>query len=131
MGMYAENPLGNLGRLKAEMFRAVRLVVDTGMHAKRWSREEAIAYMREKTGMTEDEVVREIERYVVWPAQATAYKTGQLSILAARARAQAALGDRFDVKQFHQAVLGSGAMPLGILDKVVDDWIAAEQAKGG
>ena len=87
--------------------------------------------MREKTGMTEDEVVREIERYVVWPAQATAYKTGQLSILAARARAEAALGDRFDVKQFHQAVLGSGAMPLGILDKVVDDWIAAEQAKGG
>ena len=131
MGMYAENPFGNLGRLKAEMFRAVRLVVDTGMHAKRWSREEAIAYMREKTGMTEDEVVREIERYVVWPAQATAYKTGQLSILAARARAEAALGDRFDVKQFHQAVLGSGAMPLGILDKVVDDWIAAELAKGG
>jgi uncharacterized protein (DUF885 family) len=131
MDMYAENPFGNLGRLKAEMFRAVRLVVDTGMHAKRWSREEAIAYMREKTGMTEDEVVREIERYVVWPAQATAYKTGQLSILAARVRAEAALGDRFEVTQFHQAVLGSGAMPLGILDKVVDDWIAAEQAKGG
>lgn len=131
MDMYAANPLGNLGRLKAEMFRAVRLVVDTGVHAKRWSREEAIAYMREKTGMTEDEVVREIERYVVWPAQATAYKTGQLSILAARARAETALGDRFDVKQFHETVLGSGAMPLGILDKVVDDWIEAELANGG
>ncbi len=130
MGMYDADPLGNLGRLKAEMFRAVRLVVDTGMHAKRWSREEAIAYMREKTGMTEDEVVREIERYVVWPAQATAYKTGQLSILAARARAEAALGDRFDLKQFHDTVLGSGAMPLGILDTVIDDWIAAEKAKG-
>ena len=131
MGMYADDPLGDLGRLKAEMFRAVRLVVDSGMHAKKWSREEAIAYMREKTGQTEDEVTREIERYVVWPGQATAYKTGQLSILAARARAEAALGDRFDLKQFHEAVLGSGAMPLGILDKVVDDWIAAELATAG
>jgi uncharacterized protein (DUF885 family) len=130
MGMYADDPLGDLGRLKAEMFRAVRLVVDTGMHAKKWSREEAIAYMREKTGQTEDEVVREIERYVVWPGQATAYKTGQLSILAARARAEAALGDRFDLREFHETVLGTGAMPLGILDMVVDDWIAAEQAKG-
>ncbi|MFN3911840.1 DUF885 domain-containing protein [Hyphomonas sp.] len=131
MGLYADDPLGDLGRLKAEMFRAVRLVVDTGMHAKRWSREEAIAYMREKTGMTEEEVTREIERYVVWPGQATAYKTGQLSILAARARAQAALGDRFDLKQFHETVLGNGAMPLGILDTVVDDWAAAERAKAG
>src|SRR3990167_3163826 len=78
MHMYADNPLGDLGRLQAEMFRAVRLVVDTGMHAKHWSREEAIAYIREKTGMTEEEVTREIERYVVWPGQATAYKTGQL-----------------------------------------------------
>lgn len=129
MGMYADHPRGDLGRLQAEMFRAVRLVVDTGMHAKRWSREDAIAYMIEKTGMTEEEVTREIERYVVWPGQATAYKTGQLSILAARARAEAALGDRFDLKQFHETVLGSGAMPLGILDKVVDDWVAAELAK--
>lgn len=131
MGMYADDPLGDLGRLKAEMFRAVRLVVDTGLHAKKWTREEAIAYMREKTGQTEDEVTREIERYVVWPGQATAYKTGQLSILAARARAEAALGDKFDLKQFHEALLGSGAMPLGILDTVVDNWIAAEQAKAG
>lgn len=131
MGMYDADPLGNLGRLKAEMFRAVRLVVDTGMHAKKWSREDAISYMLAKTSMTEDEVTREIERYVVWPGQATAYKTGQLSILAARARAEAVLGDRFDVKQFHETVLGSGSMPLGILDKVVDDWVAAELAKAG
>ncbi|MBI1398504.1 DUF885 domain-containing protein [Hyphomonas sp.] len=131
MGMYTDDPLGDLGRLKAEMFRAVRLVVDTGMHAKHWSREEAIAYMREKTGMTEEEVVREIERYVVWPGQATAYKTGQLAILKARARAEAELGDTFDLRQFHETVLGNGAMPLGILDEVVDDWIAAEKAKGG
>lgn len=131
MGMYTDDPLGDLGRLKAEMFRAVRLVVDTGMHAKHWSREEAIAYMREKTGMTEEEVVREIERYVVWPGQATAYKTGQLAILKARARAEAELGDTFYLRQFHETVLGNGAMPLGILDEVVDDWIAAEKAKGG
>jgi uncharacterized protein (DUF885 family) len=130
MGMYDEDALGYLGRLKAEMFRAVRLVVDSGMHAKKWSREEAIVYMKEKTGQSEDEVVREIERYVVWPGQATAYKTGQLSILAARARAEAALGDKFDLRQFHEAVLGNGAMPLGILDKVVDEWIASELAKG-
>ncbi len=129
--MYANHPRGDLGRLQAEMFRAVRLVVDTGLHAKHWSREEAIAYMREKTGMTEEEVTREIERYVVWPGQATSYKTGQLSILAARARAEAALGERFDLKQFHETVLSNGAMPLGILDKVVDDWVAAEMAKAG
>lgn len=131
MGMYADHPRGDLGRLQAEMFRAVRLVVDTGLHAKHWSREEAIAYMREKTGMTEEEVTREIERYVVWPGQATSYKTGQLSILAARARAEAALGERFDLRQFHETVLSNGAMPLGILDKVVDDWVAAEMAKAG
>ncbi len=128
MNMYAEDPLGDLGRLQAEMFRAVRLVVDTGMHAKHWSREEAIAYMRSKTGNTEDEVTREIERYVVWPGQATAYKTGQLAILRMRARAEAALGDQFVLKEFHELVLGNGAMPLGILDKTVDEWIAEKSA---
>ncbi len=127
MNMYATDPLGDLGRLQAEMFRAVRLVVDTGMHAKRWSREQAIAYMLEKTGNTEDEVTREIERYVVWPGQATAYKTGQLAILRMRARAEAELGDAFVLKEFHELVLGNGAMPLGILDKTVDEWI--EQKK--
>lgn len=127
MNMYAMDPLGDLGRLQAEMFRAVRLVVDTGMHAKRWSREEAIAYMLEKTGNTEDEVTREIERYVVWPGQATAYKTGQLAILRMRARAEAELGDKFNLKEFHEVVLMNGAMPLGILDKTVDEWIEAQK----
>jgi uncharacterized protein (DUF885 family) len=126
MEMYADDPLGDLGRLQAEMFRAVRLVVDTGMHAKRWSREEAIAYMLAKTGNTEDEVTREIERYVVWPGQATAYKTGQLAILRMRAKAEAALGETFDLKEFHELVLMNGAMPLGILDMTVDEWIAAK-----
>lgn len=128
MGMYTDNPLGDLGRLQAEMFRAVRLVVDTGMHAKRWSREQAIDYMVAKTGMTEDEVTREIERYVVWPGQACAYKTGQLAILKMRARAEAELGDKFDLRKFHEVVLMNGAMPLDILDSVVDDWIEKQKA---
>ena len=89
------------------------------------SREDAIAYMKEKTGQTEDEVVREIERYVVWPAQATAYKTGQLSILAARARAEAALGDRFDLRAFPHAVLEDGALPLWALREKIERWSAA------
>ncbi len=128
MNLYAEDPLGDLGRLQAEMFRAVRLVVDTGLHHKRWSREQAIAYMLEKTGMTEAEVTREIERYVVWPGQATSYKTGMIAIQRMRARAEEALGDEFDLRQFHETVLLNGAMPLGILDDVIDDWIEEQQA---
>lgn len=127
MGLYAENPLGDLGRLQAEMFRAVRLVVDTGLHDKRWSREKAIDYMMEKTGNTEAEVTREIERYVVWPGQATAYKTGQLAILDMRARAEGALGESFNLRQFNELILENGAMPLRILDDVVDEWIAEKK----
>ncbi|WP_375203197.1 DUF885 domain-containing protein [Hyphococcus sp.] len=128
MGMYADDPLGDLGRLQAEMFRAVRLVVDTGMHAKKWSREEAIAYMVEKTGMTEEEVTREIERYVVWPGQATAYKTGQLAILDIRAKAEAELGDKFNLRDFNEMILINGAMPLDILREVADDWVEDQKA---
>ncbi len=126
MGLYDDDPLGDLGRLQAEMFRAVRLVVDTGLHARRWSREQAIDYMVTNTGMTEAEVTREIERYAVWPGQATAYKTGQLAILDARARAEAALGDRFDLREFHELVLMNGAMPLALLQEQVDVWTAAQ-----
>lgn len=128
MGMYDGDPLGDLGRLQAEMFRAVRLVVDTGMHAKRWSREEAIDYMVSNTGMTEAEVTREIERYTVWPGQATAYKTGQLAILEMRADAESALDDKFDLREFHEVILMNGAMPLGILEDVVEDWIEEQQS---
>lgn len=123
MGLYKDKPLWDLGRLQAEMFRAVRLVVDTGIHHKRWTREQAIEYMVSKTGMTDAEVTREIERYIVWPGQATAYKTGQLAILDMRERAEAALGPKFNVRQFNEMILESGAMPLGILDGVVDSWI--------
>lgn len=123
MGMYDNDPLGDLGRLQAEMFRAVRLVVDTGMHAKRWSREKAIDYMLSKTGMTEAEVTREIERYVVWPGQATAYKVGQLYILRLRAMAEQQLGEKFDLREFHEMILLNGAMPLEILEQSVGAWI--------
>jgi len=129
MGVYDNDPLGNLGRLQDEMFRAVRLVVDTGMHAKRWSREKAIDYMRLKTGLTQDEVTREIERYVVWPGQATSYKVGQQAILAMRAKAELALGQQFDSRLFHDAVLSNGAMPLAILESTIDQWIAQQKTK--
>lgn len=127
MGLYDDDPLGDLGRLQAEMFRAVRLVVDTGIHAKRWSREEAIEYMLAKTGMTEDEVTREIERYSVWPGQATSYKTGQLAILELRETAEEALGESFDIRQFHELLLMNGAMPLALLKDQVTAWVDQQQ----
>ena len=129
MGFYDSDPLGDLGRLQAEMFRAVRLVVDTGMHAKHWSREQAIEYMVAKTGMTEAEVTREIERYVVWPGQATSYKVGQLAILRMRDQAEKELRPNFDLRGFHEVVLMNGSMPLAVLEDVVQEWIKAEQAK--
>lgn len=121
---FQSQPLDNLGRLQAEMFRAVRLVVDTGMHAKRWSREQAIEYMERNTGMGHDEVVAEIERYLVNPGQALAYKVGMLKILELREKARTELGDRFDIRGFHDAVLGAGALPIFILERQIDDWIA-------
>jgi uncharacterized protein (DUF885 family) len=123
MGMYEDNPLGDLGRLQAEMFRAARLVVDTGIHHKRWSREEAIEYMAEKTGNSAGDVEREIERYAVWPGQATAYKTGQLAILRIRQQAEDALGEDFDLREFNEATLANGTMPLGILEDYMSGWI--------
>ena len=126
MGLYDDDPLGDLGRLQAEMFRAVRLVVDTGMHTKKWSREDAIEYMISKTGMTTEEVTREIERYVVWPGQATAYKTGQLALLDMRQDAEETLGERFDLREFHEAVLMNGAMPLDILKDNLAEWAATQ-----
>ena len=124
MGLYKDDPFGDLGRLQAEIFRAVRLVVDTGMHAKGWSREQAIAYMVNNTGMGESEVTTEIERYMALPGQACAYKLGQLKILALRDKAKTALGARFSLKDFHAVVLDSGAVPLTILEQLVDEWIA-------
>jgi uncharacterized protein (DUF885 family) len=125
---FQSKPLDNLGRLQAEMFRAVRLVVDTGMHAKRWSREQAIDYMESHTGMGHGEVVAEIERYLVNPGQALAYKIGMLKILELREKARSELGERFDIRRFHDAVLGAGALPIFILERQIDEWIATEKA---
>lgn len=124
LGMYENDPFGNLGRLQAEMFRAVRLVVDTGIHYKHWTREEAIIYMVANTGMPTGEVVTEIERYIVMPGQACAYKIGMIKILELRENAKVSLGDKFDLREFHNVVLKNGAVPLNILEELIDEYIA-------
>ncbi len=126
-GWYEGDPFGDLGRLQAELFRAVRLVVDTGIHAQRWTREQAIAYMLEKTGMGEKEVTAEIERYIVNPGQACAYKVGMLKIRELRTRSQQELGAKFDQREFHDVVLKNGALPLEILEQQVNKYIAAKK----
>jgi uncharacterized protein (DUF885 family) len=128
-GFYEGDPYGNLGRLQSELFRAARLVVDTGIHAKGWTRERAIDYMVENIGYPRSDMTREVERYIVWPGQATAYKIGMIKILELRQRAEETLGDRFDIMGFHNLILGNGAMPLEILERVVDDYIAAQSAQ--
>ncbi len=127
MGMYADDPFGDLGRLQAELHRAVRLVTDTGMHAKKWSREEAIDYMVSVEGLDEATATSEIERYVVWPAQALGYKLGQLKILSLREEARTALGDAFDLRDFNQTVLEVASTPLPHIEATVRNWIAANQ----
>ena len=112
-----------LGVLQSELFRAVRLVVDTGIHYKRWTREEAMLYMKDITGMSDTEVVTEIERYIVWPGQACSYKVGMLKILELRERAKKELGDKFDIRDFHSAVLDHGEPPLFIVENFVDQMI--------
>jgi uncharacterized protein (DUF885 family) len=124
MGVYEDFPLGDLGRLQAEMFRSVRLVVDTGLHRKRWTPERAEAYMLEKTGMNARDVRAEINRYLVQPGQATSYKMGHLKILSIRTDAKERLGEHFDIRAFHDVVLGNGALPLLVLEQVVDEWVA-------
>jgi uncharacterized protein (DUF885 family) len=122
LGAYDDDPYGNVGRLKLELLRAARLVVDTGLHAKRWTRDQARAYLLDNVGGW----THEVERYVVWPAQATGYKVGMVKILELRQRAMDQLGDRFDLKEFHNVVLGDGPLPLSILERLVDEYIAAE-----
>jgi uncharacterized protein (DUF885 family) len=129
MGVYADDPLGEIGYLQAALFRAARLVVDTGLHALRWSREKAIATMVEIDGDAESSTATEIERYCVWPGQACSYMVGKLTWLRLRDRTRAALGDRFDLKAFHDAGLLSGAMPLVALENVIDGHIARAGSK--
>lgn len=115
----ADDPYDELGVLQSELFRAVRLVVDTGIHFKRWTREEAMAYMKRVTGMSDTEVSTEIERYIVWPGQACSYKVGMLKILELREKAKQEMGESFDIKDFHSAVLDQGQPPLFIVEDLV------------
>lgn len=123
MGFY-QDPYSDFGRLSTELWRAVRLVLDTGLHAKQWSREQAMDYFRQNTLLSERDIQKETERYITNPGQATSYKIGELKIFELRRKAQAALGDRFDIRDFHTVVLGSGAVPLDILEEQVEAWIA-------
>lgn len=126
MGVYQE-PLSDFGRLHSEMWRAIRLVLDTGIHAKRWTEQQAIDYFIANTPIAEGQAISEVRRYFVMPGQATAYKIGMLKILELREQARTALGDEFDIKAFHDLVLGGGAVPLSVLQLMVDQWIAAQQ----
>ena len=127
LGFYQDDPYGNLGRLQAEAFRAARLVVDTGIHAKQWTFEQAVDFMVENTGLPEEYIQGEVGRYIMWPGQATAYMVGMLKILEVRQRAMDALGDKFDLVEFHDVILQNGPVPLEVLDTIVNEYIAASQ----
>lgn len=127
MGFYTD-PYSRFGQLMYEMWRACRLVIDTGIHAQGWARERAIRYLAENSGKTEQDVAVEVDRYIVWPGQALAYKTGELRIRALRTEAEARLGTRFDLRRFHNVALDDGPLPLAILERNVRAWIAREAA---
>ena len=122
MGMYT-TPYEHFGKLTYEMWRAIRLVVDTGMHYLGWSRQQAIDYFKANAGKSEHDIVVEIDRYIVWPGQALAYKIGELKIKELRAYAEEKLGEDFDIRAFHDEVLGKGAVPLKVLDSNIRTWV--------
>jgi prolyl oligopeptidase len=125
LGLY-KDPYSRFGQLTYDQWRAVRLVVDTGIHDMGWTRQQAIDYFLANAAKTEADVINEIDRYIAWPGQALAYKIGQLKILELRERAKAALGDRFDIRAFHDTLLGTGAVPLNIVERTIDAWIEAQ-----
>jgi uncharacterized protein (DUF885 family) len=127
VGFY-EDPYSNFGRLSYEMWRACRLVVDTGMHAKGWSRQQAIDYMKDNTALSEHNITAEVDRYIAWPGQALAYKIGQLKFREMREKAAAELGSDFDLRKFHDAVLENGAVPLNVLEAyILEEWLPAQK----
>jgi uncharacterized protein (DUF885 family) len=128
MGMYEDDPFGDLGRLQAELYRAVRLVVDTGLHRKKWSREQAIDYFHSTTGTSMTDVVAEVERYMAWPGQALGYKLGMLQFVELRDMARKTLGDKFDILAFHDLILLPGARPMSVVRQDVQAWIASQKS---
>ena len=128
MGFYTDL-YSKFGQLTYEMWRAIRLVVDTGIHAKGWARQRAIDFFKANAGKTEHDITVEVDRYIVWPGQALAYKLGELKLKELRARDTTKLGDKFDIRSFHDEIVWNGALPLSILDRQINNWIAAEQAK--
>jgi uncharacterized protein (DUF885 family) len=130
MGFYTD-PYARFGQLTYEMWRAGRLVVDTGLHALSWTRQRAIDFLEESTAKTANDIAVEVDRYIVWPGQALAYKIGELEIRRLRREAEAALGERFDLRSFHTALLDEGALPLDVLARHVDGWIAARKGGAG
>lgn len=126
-GLY-DTPETNMGRLSYEMWRACRLVVDTGIHSRGWTKEQAVAFMRDNSALTDANIDAEVNRYISWPGQALGYKVGELRIRALRARAEEALGPRFDLRAFHDVLLGQGAVPLDVLETQINDWIANQRA---
>jgi prolyl oligopeptidase len=127
MGLY-QDPYSRYGQLVYDMWRAVRLVVDTGIHYFGWERQKAIDYFLDNAAKTETDIVNEIDRYIGWPGQALAYKMGQMKMLELRREAEAALGEAFDIRAFHDHLLGAGAIPLDVLEARMDEWLAARIA---
>src|SRR5260370_27811139 len=128
LGLY-NDPYSKFGQLTYQMWRAVRLVVDTGMHTKHWTREQAIQYFMDNAPKAELDIVNEIDRYIAWPRQALAYKIGQLKITELRVHASQELGPQFDLKEFHDVVLSSGALPLNILERNVNEWVTKKKTQ--
>ena len=128
MGFYTD-PYSKFGQLTYEMWRAIRLGVDTGMHSLGWGRQRAIDYSKDTAGKTEHDIIVEIDRYIVWPGQALAYKLGELKIKELRANAEKKLGDQFDIRLFHDEILRHGAVPLDILETQVKAWLTRQAAK--
>jgi len=122
LGLYTD-PYSDFGRLSMEIFRAARLVVDTGIHSKKWTREQAVKYYLDNIPNPEGDVRAEIDRYIVWPGQATAYKIGMLKIMELRKHAETQLGNAFDIREFHDVILANGSVPLDVLEDLVSDWI--------